>query len=82
MAHAPLCGMVAHSLSCGVGRVGRVVRRSKTDDGGNEVLKAFQAQHTQAPSQCKVVFFHYYCNETRTTRGTFAFLFEHLAHGD
>ena len=76
--------MVARSLSYGVGRVGQAVRRSRTDDWEIEILKAFEAQRTQVPSQCEVIFFHYYCHKTkwRTTRGTFAFLIGHLAHDD
>ena len=48
-----LCVMVARSLSCGVGRDGRAVRRSRIGDGENEVQRAFQVQRTQAPYNVK-----------------------------
>ena len=52
-AYASLGGMVACSLSRGVDHVGQGARRSRTGDGVNEVLRAFQAQGAQASDNAK-----------------------------
>ena len=74
-AYAPLCGMVARSLTCG--------RRSSRSSGGeNESVRAFQAQRDQVP-------YNVTSNSSISTvikrngiRGTFAFPIEHVANDD
>lgn len=53
MAYASLWGIVARSLSCGIGRVGRGAKQSRTANGENEVLRAFQAERARAPYNIK-----------------------------